>query len=66
MLRIPYFIPDITESEKNIIANVLEYPSHNIISELEEEFKKYIGTKYAVSSISGTAAFHLCLFAMDI
>ena len=66
MLKIPYFIPDITESEKNIIANVLEYPSHNIISELEEEFKKYIGTKYAVSAISGTAAFHLCLFAMDI
>ena len=66
MLKIPYFIPDITESEKNIIANVLEYPSHNIISELEEEFKKYIGTKYAASAISGTAAFHLCLFAMDI
>lgn len=66
MRNIPYFIPDITEAEKDMILNVLENPSHNIVLELEEEFKKYIGIKHAISAVSGTAAFHLCLFAMDL
>lgn len=66
MRNIPYFIPDITEAEKDAILNVLENPSHNIVLELEEEFKNYIGVKHAVSAVSGTAAFHLCLFAMDL
>lgn len=66
MKKIPYFIPDITEVEKKAIAKVLENPSHNIVYEFEEEFKKYIGVKYAISALSGSAAFHLCLFAMDI
>lgn len=66
MRNIPYFIPDITEAEKNAILNVLENPSHNIVLDLETEFKKYIGIKHAISAVSGTAAFHLCLFAMDL
>ncbi len=66
MKKIPYFIPDITGVEKKAIAKVLENPSHNIVYEFEEEFKKYIGVKYAISALSGSAAFHLCLFAMDI
>ncbi|WP_297814198.1 aminotransferase class I/II-fold pyridoxal phosphate-dependent enzyme [uncultured Helicobacter sp.] len=66
MRNIPYFIPDITETEKEAILGVLENPSHNIVLELEKEFKKYIGVKYAISAVSGTAAFHLCLFAMDL
>lgn len=66
MRNIPYFIPDITEAERDAILNVLENPSHNIVLELEEEFKKYIGIKHAISAVSGTAAFHLCLFAMDL
>ncbi|MDE5602872.1 MAG: aminotransferase class I/II-fold pyridoxal phosphate-dependent enzyme [Helicobacter sp.] len=66
MKKIPYFIPDITEVEKKAITKVLENPSDNIVYELEEEFKKYIGVKYAISALSGSAAFHLCLFAMDI
>ena len=66
MLKFPYFIPDITENEKKLINHVLENPSHNITQDLEEAFKSYTGIKYAISANSGTAAFHLCLFAMDI
>lgn len=66
MLKIPYFIPDITENEKNLINYVLENPSHNITQDLEDAFKNYTGVQYAISTNSGTAAFHLCLFAMDI
>ncbi|WP_104721642.1 DegT/DnrJ/EryC1/StrS family aminotransferase [Helicobacter mesocricetorum] len=66
MKKIPYFIPDITEVEKSTIAKVLENPSDDIVCEFEEEFKKYINVKYAISAVSGSAAFHLCLFAMDI
>lgn len=35
MRSIPYFIPDITEAERDAILNVLENPSHNIVLELE-------------------------------
>ncbi|MDE5592167.1 MAG: DegT/DnrJ/EryC1/StrS aminotransferase family protein [Helicobacter sp.] len=66
MRAIPYFIPDITELEKTAILDVLGNPSYNIVADLEETFKKYIGVKHAISTISGSAAFHLCLFAMDI
>ena len=66
MRKIPYFIPDITKVERDAIANVLDNPSYDIVSELEEEFKKFIGIEYAVAALSGAAAFHLCLFAMDI
>ncbi|MCL9820882.1 aminotransferase class I/II-fold pyridoxal phosphate-dependent enzyme [Helicobacter sp. 14348-15] len=66
MLKFPYFIPDITENKKKLINHVLENPSHNITQDLEEAFKSYTGIKYAISANSGTAAFHLCLFAMDI
>ena len=66
MRKIPYFIPDITKVERDAIANVLDNPSYDIVSELEEEFKKFIGIEYAVATLSGAAAFHLCLFAMNI
>lgn len=66
MRKIPYFIPDITPAEKDAIINVLENPSYDIVSELEEEFRNFIGAEYAIATLSGTTAFHLCLFAMDI
>ncbi|EEO26514.1 DegT/DnrJ/EryC1/StrS family aminotransferase [Helicobacter winghamensis] len=66
MRKIPYFIPDITKAEKDAINGVLENPSYDIVSELEEEFRKFIGVEYAIATLSGTTAFHLCLFAMDI
>ncbi len=66
MRKIPYFIPDITEAEREAVLEVLENPSENVVLTLEKEFKEYIGTSHAIATISGTAAFHLCLFAMDI
>jgi len=36
------------------------------VSEFEEEFAKYVGTKYAVAVSSGTAALHLSLLAIGI
>ncbi|CAM2906239.1 DegT/DnrJ/EryC1/StrS family aminotransferase [Helicobacter burdigaliensis] len=66
MRNIPYFIPDITNAEQEAIKEVLEYPSQNLVPSFEESFKRYIGTEYAISTNSGTAAFHLCLFAMDL
>lgn len=36
------------------------------IGKFEEEFARYVGTKYAVAVSSGTAALHACCFAMGI
>ncbi|PZT47454.1 aminotransferase DegT [Helicobacter valdiviensis] len=66
MRNIPYFIPDITEVEQEAIHKVLEHPSYNLVPQFEESFKKYIGIDHAISTNSGTSAFHLCLFAMDL
>ena len=66
MRKIPYFIPDITDLEKEAVMSVLENPSYNLVYDLEEEFKKYSGLRYAISSTSGATAFHLCLLGMNL
>lgn len=65
-MKIPYFIPDITEAEKEAIIEVLQNPSENLVPKLEQTFKQYIDVQYAVSAVNGAAAFQLCLFAMNL
>jgi len=36
------------------------------VSEFEEKFAGYIGSKYAVACANGTAALHLCALALDV
>jgi len=62
----PFFKPDITEAERQQIAEVLDLEGASKIEELENAFLKKIGATYAVSTNSGTSALHLAMCAMDL
>ena len=61
--------PLIGEEEKKAVSEVLDsgmIASGPKTKEFEEEFAKYVGTKYAVATTSGTTALHLGLISLGI
>jgi perosamine synthetase len=68
-VNIPLSQPDIGEIEIDSVARVLRSGQLSLgprVSEFEEEFAKYVGTRYAVATNSGTSALHLCVKALGI
>lgn len=66
MKEIPLYRPSVDKTEMNLISEVLELVKTNKVATLELNMRKYVGSKYAVSTYNGTAAMHLALCAMDI
>lgn len=63
--------PVITEEDKQAVMGVLERgvlfgPYAPEVVGLQEEFAKYVGTKYCIATNSGTAALHMAVAAADI
>ena len=68
-VKIPLSKPDIGEREIAIVTEVLQSGRLSLgpkLQEFEEKFAKYVGTKYAVATNSGTSALHLCIRALGI
>jgi perosamine synthetase len=68
-VKIPLSSPDIAEAEVDAVTRALRSGNLSLgprVSEFEEEFANYIGTRYAVSTNSGTSALHLCVKALGI
>ena len=68
-IRVPFFVPDISKSDKLAVMNALN--SHMLtdgpqLRKFELEFAKYTGSKYAVGVSNGTAALHLALKALGL
>src|SRR5437870_3663433 len=69
MKLIPYGRQNITESDIQAVSQTLvsdfltQGPK---VKEFEEEFAKYIGSKYAVALTNGTAALHLSALALGV
>ena len=61
----PYFLPNTIESVKKVLDSgwVTQGP---MVSEFEEKFATYIGSKHAIAVSSGTAALHISLQAFGI
>lgn len=62
-------VPVVGEEEIQAVAEVLRsgyYVQGPKVREFEEKFARYIGTKYAVATNSGTAALHIALAAAGI
>jgi len=60
---------DLTEEERQAVLQVLQgdvFVSRDQVSAFEKEFAKYIGTKFAVATNSGTSALHCCLVTMGV
>ena len=63
--------PVITDEDKKAVNEVLDSgilfgPYSPQVVALQEEFAKYIGTKYCIAMNSGTAALHAAIAAADI
>jgi len=66
---IPLFIPEFTKEMENAALEALrneKYIFGESVYKFEEEFAKYIGTKYAISVNSGGSALHLSLVSLGL
>jgi len=68
-MKIPFFVQEFTSKMEEAAIDALRNESFvngESVSKFEEEFARYIGTKYAVSVNSGNSALQLSLMALDI
>ena len=68
-MKIPFFVQEFTDEMEKAAIDALRNESFvngESVSKFEEEFARYIGTKYAVSVNSGNSALQLSLMALDI
>ena len=68
-MKIPFFVQEFTSEMEEAAIDALRNESFvngESVSKFEEEFARYIGTKYAVSVNSGNSALQLSLMALDI
>jgi len=67
---IPLSVPNIVgNAEKYVLETIqTEWVSSvgSYVTKFEEEFAKYIGTKYAIAIVNGTAALHISLILSDV
>ena len=67
-MKIPFFVQEFTSEMEEAAIDALRNESFvngESVSKFEEEFARYIGTKYAVSVNSGNSALQLSLMALD-
>ena len=68
-IRVPFFVPDISKSDKIAVMNALNsrmLTDGPQLRKFEREFAKYTGAKYAVGVSNGTASLHLGLKALGL
>ena len=68
-MKIPFFIQEFTDEMEEAAIHSLRNESFvggESVSKFEEEFARYIGTKYAVSVNSGNSALQISLMALGI
>ena len=66
MKKIPFYVPLIEQSEKNLVEEVLKLKGASKIEELEDLMCEYTGSTYAVSTSSWSGAIHLSMFALGL
>jgi len=68
-MKVPYFIPWITNDDKKAVLQSLNsrwLTNGPILGQFEKRFSKFIGCKNSIGVSSGTHALHLSLHATDI
>ena len=68
-MKIPFFVQEFTDEMEEAAVDALRneaFVNGESVSKFEEEFARYIGTKYAISVNSGNSALQLSLMALDI
>ena len=68
-MKIPFFVQEFTSEMENAVVYALRNESFvggESVLKFEEEFARYIGTKYAVSVNSGNSALQISLMSLGI
>lgn len=68
-MNIPLSAPDIGDHEVDYVKKILKSGQLSLgpcLSEFEEKFAAYTGTRFAIAVNSGTSALHLCVRALGI
>ena len=68
-MKIPFFVQEFTQEMEDAALAALrneQFVNGESVSKFEDEFARYIGTKYAVSVSSGNGALHLSLLALGL
>ena len=68
-MKIPFFVQEFTQEMEEAAIHALRNESFvggESVSKFEEEFAKYIGTKYAVAVSSGNSALQISLMALGL
>ncbi len=65
-MKIPFYRQESGVKEHDSIADILDGDDLTCVEDLEDKFKKYIGTSYALATSSGTAALHLAMLALNL
>jgi len=68
-LNIPMSSPDLTDAERQAVAEVMLTPHLSMgsrIQDFERVFREFTGCRYAIGVNSGTAGLHLCVRAAGI
>ena len=68
-MKIPFFIQEFTDEMEEAAINALKNESFvggESVAKFEEEFARYVDTKYAISVNSGNSALQISLMALDI
>ena len=69
MTGVPYFRPNISEAEIELVASSLEsgwLTSGPRVAEFEQSFAQAVGAEHAIALNSCTAALHLALIALEV
>ena len=68
-MEIPFFKPDITKEDKDVIDHALNskiLTDGNVLREFEKKFAKFVDAKYAIGVSNATSALHLSLKSLGI
>ena len=68
-IKIPFFVPNITPSDRNIILKTLKQPlltDGPNLREFEKSFAIFTGAKYAIGVTNATSALHLTLRSLGL
>lgn len=68
-IKVPFFKPQITNEDKNVVANSLNsliLTNGPNLKQFEKSFSNYTKSKYAIGLSSATAALHLSLLSLGI
>ncbi|MEA1893175.1 MAG: DegT/DnrJ/EryC1/StrS aminotransferase family protein [Campylobacterota bacterium] len=65
-MKIPFCKYESDREEHSNVADVLDAEDLDQVSQLEDEFISYIGSRYAIATSHGTSALHLAMLALDL